>query len=304
MRKQIQQFSKYTAWLMISALAIGMILPVETTAQVKSKTTPQNKSKSTAKTKSKPTTQTKATPTTEIKSRTIPVKKVTQEQKIYWYVDFMLTINGYGEKNDENGELALSWSIDRTYSGGMKLNSSLTSIPPKIAAKGQEAIMEAVMTERFTTFQFLPTNLAMQNYMSMHVKIADALNIYRKSPGEGGSFENTLMMTSWETDKTHTAQNGLQFVTDNKLHVYNILFPFVFPNSAKLSIRSQSTIDRSENGYGGAPTHEKTPVQTSLSSLADMPIPDVEGLIERGYLVSQTRPTVVSGFNEVDVRFR
>ncbi len=203
--------------------------------------------------------------------------KSVAAQKIYWYVDYTVTVKGSGEKTGTDGDSTIRWSIDRTYSAVMKLNSSFDIGNQEVMKKmNSQQIMEAMKTKRYTTFRYLPSKP--NDDMPLRVTIDDAINVITKERGEGDSFENTTVLKNWVADETFNVLNGATLITDNKLLTYNVWLPIVFLDS-KMIMRSQTKIDRSAYGYGDAPTHEETPVEETKVRFSTFGLPNVEGLI-------------------------
>lgn len=117
MKNEIRRFLNYPVWMMVLALVICVVSNVETAAQEKSK----------------------------------PVSK----PKIYWYMDYTVRVKGNGTLSDEGGEPKIKWSIDRTYSGGLKLDNSGTVGTSEMENWSQQEVMNAMKTNRFTAFYTL-----------------------------------------------------------------------------------------------------------------------------------------------------
>jgi len=240
MKKEIRQFTKYATRLIACALLICIVSAAEIPAQKKPKTT------------------------------TTP--------KIYWYVDFTVTVKGNGAKTNEDGDSTINWTINRTYYGTQKLNLSQTTAKPEMI--------------RWST---LPSKF----FPEMRVTIEDILAISNKDEGEGSSFENSVESKSWKTDRTFSFL-GIDLTTNNKLLTYNLNIPVVFLSGKEgVTMRSQTIYDRSDAGYGEAPTHEETPVKETQVSIGDFKLPDIKGLIQYSQIKHKTDRPLPANFSTV-----
>ena len=207
--------------------------------------------------------------------------KTVTTPKIYWYMDFTITIQGAGKQTNEDGDKITDWIIDRTYSGFIKLNDSMSWYKPGLSTQEN---MEAIKSHRFTAYHYQPAD-----WMPLTVRISDRYRITIKDDGEGSSFENTKVLKTWKfnsdtSGKMAFVPNAVQLSTDSKLRTYNVFIPILVAggNKEPVSLFLDTVIDRSSYGYGDAPTHEEKPVQLVLVSIHSLGIPNVKGLIEDG----------------------
>ncbi len=213
-------------------------------------------------------------------------KKMTARPKeIFWYADFTLTIKGNGEKKNEDETSIIRWSIDRSYSFSFKFNSkSITGDPNKKEEISMKELVAVVKSGRFTRYTYSPVKP--KDEMPMKIKIKDLLNVITIDEGEGKSFENTTVITSWETDKTVNTPNVMTLTTDNEKRTYNINFPIFFFDE-RMKMLSQTIIDRSDYGYDDKPTHEALPIDSADVLISKFRIPNVKGLIS-GFTIQHT----------------
>ncbi len=248
MKKVIKQFSKYAVRIVLLGLVISFNSTVETYAQ------------------------------TKLKSATTP--------KVYWYLDFTVTIKGSGKQTNEDGDKITDWIVDRSYSGFIKLNDSMSWYKPGLSKQENK---EAIESHRFTAYHNRPADLDKVSWMPITVRISDRYRITIKDDGEGSSFEYTKALKTWKFNhdmngKMAFVPNAVQLSTDSKLRTYNVFIPILATEGNKeyVSLFLDTVIDRSSYGYGDAPTHEEKPVQLVLVSIHSLGIPNVKGLIEDG----------------------
>ncbi len=267
MKKEIRQFSKYAAWFSVHILVIGLLLPAYAVAQRK-------------------TIIVKPAP----KPKVIIVKPAATP-KIYWYVDYTVTVKGNGirtnPKKDKDPTIIskdpiIIWSIDRTYSGVMKLTSSYAA--PTMAVMDMEGkeltqeIQQVIRSGRFTRFS-TPLNVAVPT----RVKIYDVLNVSRIRKDDPyncrGNIETTTELKTWEADGTFDAIANAMLNTDSKSRTYNVWIPIVFIDSS-MTMLSKTEIDRSNFCPDRKlPAHEETPVEETQVRIALFSLPNIEGLI-------------------------
>ncbi len=201
-------------------------------------------------------------------------------------MDFTVTIKGDGKQTNEDEDYITEWYVDRSYSGIINLNDSISWYKPGLS---DQENMEAIKSHRFTAFQYLPTDINKSNWTPLNVKIFDQYRVTVLDKGEGRSFENTKILKTWKfnadmSGKIAFVRNAVQLSTDSKLRTYNVFIPILAAegNKENVSLLVDTIIDRSSFGYGDAPTHEEKPVQTILLSIHSLGIPNVKGLIENG----------------------
>ncbi|MEO6611998.1 MAG: hypothetical protein ABIT05_11715 [Chitinophagaceae bacterium] len=247
MNNQLRKLSKFRGKSLINILIVGILLPVYSFAQTKN-VTPKPK-------------------------------------KIYWYMEFSVTIQGNGKQTSDDEDDLIEWEVDRSYSGIIELNDSMSFYKPGLNAQEHD---EAIKTKRFSAFHNIPSN-GPKNYMLLNVRIHDRYNITTLDGDEGDSFENTTIKKTWkysspqEGGKVYAA-NAVQLSIDNKLRTYNVFIP-ILPADNSISFASLSVdtvIDRSEMGYGDAPTHEEKSGPESYVLLHSIGMPSVTGLIQNG----------------------
>jgi hypothetical protein len=252
MKKQIRQFTKYAARLIACALLICIVSAVEIPAQKKPKPTPK--------------------------------------ERVYWYVDYTVTVKGNGSTIPKDGYTTTVWSINRTYSAVLKLTEKQAQlfmgvIDPDEAEKairspGAMQVLKSGRFIRYMTSAFKPA--------PTRVKIVDTVNLIsiRKTKC---LVKTTTGLTTWEADETFDVVPNFMLHTDEKSLTYNVLIPIVFMNPSKdtgMTMLSKTEIDRSYScpTEKKEPAHEETIIDEKQVSINSLDLPKVKGLIGDGFL--------------------
>lgn len=251
MKKQIRQISKYAFCLMVLAGGICAVLTFETVAQKKPK----------------------------------PIPK----ERVYWYVDYTVTVKGNGSTVPRPNYTTTVWSIDRTYSAVLKLTQKTPQlfmgiIDPDEAEKTirSPGAMQALKSGRFIRYETPSFEFA-----STRVKINDTVNLISISKTKC-LVKTKTDVESWAADRTFDVVPNFMLNTDEKSLTYNIFIPVVFLSGKEgVTMLSKTTIDRSYScpGEKKEPGHEETLTETKNVSIQHG-LPKVKGLIGEGVVGS------------------
>lgn len=211
-----------------------------------------------------------------------------------WYLYYEVTVAGDGSKTRAGGfRDQITWKVLHKYSGNIELNqpSPQLPIPPQqMALMSPAQIMAAAQKYpkgSVTSWRHKPLLPVLSSlYVPMDVLIKDEVMTFVYDPGEGITYEQTKTTETWGGDATDGVKNGFEFLINSVDKNYNISIPIKPSNQLASKIPppvkniKKEVIDRTEHGYGGAPTHEeKTPTNTKVS-FDSFEIPTVAGLLE------------------------
>ena len=218
-------------------------------------------------------------------------------QKPAWYGKFSVTISGTGHKDSERiGDSEIDWSIDRNYIGLFQLTAG------PYRARAGAAIDK-------TKESYVSTN-ANGSTSIITVSINDKVVQLWGSPGEMETHEDKMVTTTW------TTRNGpdtgspktAELVIDKTAGNYYFYFP-LYPETTDKNVKMsrQTTIDRSDAGYGGKPPHEVLDPLEDKIGINAIPPPDldifVRGVGKGSYYVNpESKPLPASYPNLIEVR--
>lgn len=214
-----------------------------------------------------------------------------------WYLYYEVTVVGDGSKTRAGGfRDQITWKVLHKYSGKIEFNQPIPQlpIPPQQMALMSPAQMMAAWQKypkgSVTSWRHKP--LLPSLFVPMEVLIKDEVMTFVYDPGEGITYEQTKTTETWEGDATDGVSNGFEFIINSVDKNYNISIPikpldqattkiFATKISPQVKNTKKDVIDRTEHGYGGAPTHEEPPATIKMISFDSFEIPTVAGLLEK-----------------------
>lgn len=217
--------------------------------------------------------------------------KPALKERVYWYVDYTVTVKGNGSTIPKDGYTTTVWSIDRTYSGVMKLNSS-QAMPNMgvtyIEEMGSQEVLN-LKSGRFTRYYSSPYEVT----VPASVIINDTLSLIsiRKTKC---SVMTKKDVKQWLTEDRKYEVPHPFLHTDSKSLTYNVWIPILFKpysnhprmRNQTITMLDQTIIDRSYSCpvEKKEPAHEETLVAETYPDINSINLPKVKGLIGDGFV--------------------
>ncbi|HWB76320.1 MAG TPA: hypothetical protein VG755_15225 [Nannocystaceae bacterium] len=192
-----------------------------------------------------------------------------------WTVDFDVTVIGEGSKAT-NSLSSIQWKVSHKYSGTVDLVLGVPIPSLKDGTNPTPAELIAGTYARMWTVLGSPTT-------SIDVAIDDRIVQYSKDPGEGDAYEATTTTSTWKGSGKDAASGSPILEIDERGELYSANIPFRPTATTKpLAVVVKESIDRTQYGYGGAPTHEERTPTNTKNPFSVMQIPDISGVIAGG----------------------
>jgi hypothetical protein len=209
---------------------------------------------------------------------------VTKPASTYWIAEYSLSIVGNGTVTSDDGDTENEWSINRTYSGIVRLNTAVAGRPEDhmyTLTPQQEKAANA--SQRFTEYGHEGSNLLVR------IEIHDNITNHVLDKGEGKSFEDTTQIKTWTMDKVLKVRNRFSLTIDSMSHTYSVRVPLIIiDDKATVTMKYLKTVKRSNFGYGDKPTSDPPVTETKeLDMVSFGGLPNSRGLIE-GRVAVQT----------------
>lgn len=204
-----------------------------------------------------------------------------------WTVDFSVTVSGEGSKAT-NSLSNIQWKVSHKYSGKVDL---VLGVPiPSLVDGAQPSVAElmAGTYPRMWTPTGSPTT-------PIEVEIDDRIVQYSKDPGEGDAYEATTTTSTWKGKGKDAASGGPILEIDEKGELYSVMVPFRPTDKTKhVAVVVKQSVDRTQYGYGGAPTHEETTPTNAKEPFSVMQIPDITGVIIGGRIERKKKALAIT----------
>lgn len=192
-----------------------------------------------------------------------------------WTVDFDVTVSGEGSKAT-NALSNIQWKVSHKYSGKVDL---VLGVPTPSLVDGKNPTPAELIAGTYARMW----SVIGSTTTPIDVVIDDRIVQYSKDPGEGDSYEATTTTSTWKGNGKDAASGIPILEIDEKGELYSVNIPFRPTDKTKqVAIVVKQAIDRTQYGYGGAPTHEETTPTNEKDPFAVMQIPDITGVIVGG----------------------
>lgn len=207
-----------------------------------------------------------------------------------WRVDVDLVVSGEGGRtvNELN---RMTWKVMHKYSGSMEVTTG--PVPTASLVDGKGPTPAQLMSGVFAQ-QWMPASTGAMPSITLDVEIDDEAVSYSKDPGEGPAWEATTHKQTWK-GKGKDATHGIgMLVIDEAGKLHSLTFEMQPTSKAKQLVVAQTDIiDRTEFGYGGAPTHQVVPGSSTKEPFSTIALPVVAGVLN-GHLTLTKKPFVMT----------
>jgi hypothetical protein len=207
-----------------------------------------------------------------------------------WKVDFTFVISGSGSSSS-NSLSSVSWRVKHSYKGSFELTTG--PVPNASLVDGTMPTMAEVLSGEFPQWWQPATGT---KDIPLEVDIDDEIVRYNKEPGEGPAWESVEHTQVWKGDgKDAAAIGGASLVVDEAGKLHEIGFEILPKSTTKqLRVLEKDVFDRTEHGYGGAPTHEEKVIKDIKQPFSAMPLPVIAGELDGHRLTMKKKPLEIT----------
>jgi hypothetical protein len=206
-----------------------------------------------------------------------------------WILSYQVQIRGQGNQPRARRDSQISWKVDRSYSGSFELTRS-TPLPKNLSALANITPQQlmSMTPQQLRDLQQQMTTPAGGLWMPTgptaptDLAVDDSIVSFEPGPGEGDSFEDTTTTQTYK-GTGHDDVREAVFQVDPASNTYNVTIG-IGPTGQKAFFVMQESVEvnRSQFGFGGAPTHEAHSVPPRREPFRRLEIPTVKGLLDKG----------------------